>query len=452
VNDRRFGRPALALASLLLAASALPAQQVPPRLTVADALRLAREHNPVLRRAANDAGVAAWQVRQAWAAFLPSVTTSLGFGANRSTSLSGTDDFGQPVESPISRTFTSSSASQGISSSLLLFDGGANIRQLTARRAEARATDAMVEAQALSVGAAVERAWYQALRAQQNIALEEQLLASARDRLEQAEALLRLAANDQVDVLGARAEVATQQRNLEQARGEAQKSRLLLLQAIGLENAGDFELAGELPAVFDPTALAPDSLLAHALRGNPVVQQRALQASAARQRTAAARGSRLPQISLSGSYGRSMSAEGGAAFGRLDPPNSSASFGINVSLPLFRGLNTSVQVAQAEAAADDAAEELRAARLELATGVRNAHIDLVNTHRSLELSEQSAALSRERLELAQEKFRLGAFSFTELQNVIDRTAQAERGALDARFAFVAARIALEERIGSPLAR
>jgi outer membrane protein len=447
-----FARAGLLATCALLAAAALPAQQVPTRLTVDDALRLAREHNPVLRRAANDAAVASWQVRQAWAAFLPSLSTGLGFGANRSTSLSGVDDFGQPVSSPISRTFTSSSASQSISSSLLLFDGGASIRQLSARRAEARATDRMIEAQGLAVTAAVERAWYQALRAQQDIALEEQLLVSARDRLERSEALLRLAANDQVDVLGARADVATQQRNLERARGDAQKARLLLLQAIGLEPHGEFELAGELPVVFDPAGLSADSLVRLALRENPVVQQRTLQASAARQRTAAARGSRLPQISLSGSYGRSMSGEGNSAFGRLDPPNSSATFGINVSLPLFSRFNTSVQVAAAEAAADDAEEDLRAERLQLGTEVRNAHIDLVNAHSSLQLAEQSAALSRERLELAQEKFRLGAISFTELQNVTDRTAQAERGALDARFAFVAARIALEERLGRPVGR
>jgi outer membrane protein len=310
----------------------------------------------------------------------------------------------------------------------------------------------MIAAQALAVAAGVERAWYQALRARENIALEEQLLASARDRLERSEALLRLAANDQVDVLGARADVATQERNLERAKGEAQKARLLLLQTIGLEPRGEFELAGDLPAVFDPAGLSADSLVLLAVRANPGVQQRVEQATAARQRTAAVRGSRLPQVSLGGSYGRSMSGEGYSAFGKLDPPNSSASFSINVSFPLFSRFNTSVQVAAAEAAADDAEEELRAARLELATGVRNAHIDLVNTHRSLQLAEQSAALSRERLELAQEKFRLGAISFTELQNVIDRTAQAERGALDARFAFVAARIALEEQLGRPLGR
>src|SRR5690606_21364736 len=108
--------------------------------------------------------------------------------------------------------------------------------------------------------------------------------------------------------------------------------------------------------------------------------------------------------------------------------------------PLFNRFGTTAQIAQAAATAEDAAEDVRATRLELETQVRSAHIDLVNAYRSLELAEESAQLSRDRLELAQEKFRLGAISFTELQNVTDRTAQAERSALDARFSFISARI------------
>jgi outer membrane protein len=174
--------------------------------------------------------------------------------------------------------------------------------------------------------------------------------------------------------------------------------------------------------------------------------------AAARHGASAARGARLPQISLSGSYGRSLSANHTDALGRFDLPNSGAGMNISVSLPLFSRFSTSAGVAAADAAAADAEYLLREQRLRLATDVRNAHTDLGNAHRSLELAEQSAALSRERLELAQEQFRLGALSFTDLQNVIDRTAQAERSELDARFAFVAARIALEEQLGAPLGR
>lgn len=440
-----------AVLALLLGGPAA-AQEVPARLTLDDALRLAELHNPSLRKAANDARVAEWNVRQAWAAFLPDLRSSLSFSAGRSTRFIGEDDFGRPVESPTSLTTESSSASQGLTAGVTLFDGGANLRTLGARRSEARAADAGIRAQAVTVAAQVERAFYQALRAQRNIALEEQLLASARDRQERSEALLRLAASDQVDVLGARADVASQRQRLEQARGDAARARLALLRAVGVEGAGDFELAGDLPAVFDPAAVDVAALAASALAGSPVLQQRLAQAEAAARRASAARGSRLPTVSLNGSYGRSTSTTGYGAVGDFNPRNSAASLGFTLSLPLFNRFGTSAQIAQAAAAAEDAAEDVRAARLELETQVRSAHVDLVNAYRSLELAEESAQLSRDRLELAQEKFRLGAISFTELQNVTDRTAQAERSALDARFSFISARIGLEETLGRRLER
>lgn len=444
---------ALATALLpLLVAAAAAAQQVPQRLSVEDALRLAEQHNPSLRKADNDVGAAEWGVRQAWAAFLPDLRTSLSFNASRSTGFVGQDDFGRPVQSPIALTTESSSASQGISAGITLFDGGANLRTLSARKSEARAASYGTRAQAVAVQAQVQRAFYQAMRAEQNIALEEQLLASAKDRLERSEALLRLAANDQVDVLGARADVASQQQRLEQVRADAAKARLNLLQVVGVTAEPTFELAGELPEAFDPAALDAGGLVASALERNPGVAQRAAQADAAARRVSALRGNRLPTISMQGSYGRNTSARGYGAVGELDPRNTSGTLGFTVSLPLFNRFGTTVQIAQAAASAEDAALDVRAARQQLETEVRSAHVDLVNAYRSLRLAEESARFSRDRLELAQEKFRLGAVSFTELQNVTDRTAQAERAALDARFAFVVARIALEERLGHRLER
>lgn len=449
MRRRWLGAFAACILGALIPAAAAP-QEVPARLTLGDALRLAHEHNPLLRKATNDAGVADAQVKQAWSAFLPEIGTSLGFGLAHSRSVTGQDDFGRPVELPEARSFESSRASQSVNASLTLFDGGANLRNLGARRADAQAVDHAIEAQRVATMAQVARAFYQTLRSEQSIALEEQLLASAQDRLERTEQLLRLAAADQVDVLGARADVASQERTLDRARGEAQKAKLRLLETIGIEATSDFQLAAELPAAFDPATLAVDSLVALAVAHNPAVAQRAAQEHAAERRASAARGARLPRISLSAGYGRSMNLNSYQAFGELNPQNTLLDFGLNVSLPLFTRFGTSVQIAQADAQAADAREDVRAARLQVAADVRAAHIDLANAHRALELAELSAWLSRERLELAQEKYRLGAIGFTELQNVIDRTAQAQRDAIDARFGFVSARVALEERLGLPL--
>jgi outer membrane protein len=429
--------------------AAVPSPSVTP-LTLADALRLAREHNPSFQRTRNDMHVAAAAVRSAWASFLPSLNTSMSFSGSRSTALTGLDPYGHPVRLDEPRTARGSSASQGVSTSMLLFDGTSNMANLRTQRALHEGTAANIEAQEVQLIAQVSREYYQAVRTTRTIALEAALLESARERLTRTEELLRLAARNRVDVLGARADVAQAEQNLERARGEADKARLSLATEIGIEPTATVTVDTVLPPVFDPAGLDVDRLAAQAVARSPVVRQRTAAAEAARHRAAAARGRRWPTIAANAGYGRSMTMQNYGAFGELNPQNYGFSFGLSGSLPLFSRFQTSAQIADAEAAAQDAEHDVRGARLVAERDVRAAVIDLVNAYRSLRLAEQNAELSRERQDLTQEQYRLGGITFSELQNVIDRTAQAERQALDARFAFITARLNLEARLGSSL--
>jgi outer membrane protein TolC len=70
---------ALSLTALLLLAPALRAQQVvPASLSLDDAIEIARTHNPGFRQTQNDAGLASWNVRQAWGALLPQASANAG--------------------------------------------------------------------------------------------------------------------------------------------------------------------------------------------------------------------------------------------------------------------------------------------------------------------------------------------------------------------------------------
>jgi outer membrane protein len=208
-----------------------------------------------------------------------------------------------------------------------------------------------------------------------------------------------------------------------------------------------------LPQVFDPADLDVAALVAGALDGSPLVRQRESAWSAAKHSASAARGRRLPSLSANAGYSRGVSASGYGAFGEFNPgQNYGFSFGLGVSLPIFSRFQTSDAIAQAAATAQDAECDLQAARLAVERDVRAAIIDLDNAYRSLQLAEEQVALNRERQELTQERYRLGGSDFTALQNVIDRTAQAERQALEALFGFINARISLEEKLGHRLER
>jgi outer membrane protein len=172
--------------------------------------------------------------------------------------------------------------------------------------------------------------------------------------------------------------------------------------------------------------------------------------AAAEQRLRVARADRFPVVSASASAGRSAYRSEYAALGELNPLDQSVGFGLTVSIPVFRQFRTSYTIEQARVQLELAREELRAERLAAERELRVALLDLKNAIAAAALAERAAELSRDRLELAREQFRLGSIPFTELQTILDRAAQAERDALNARFDLAEAQITLREKAAGAL--
>jgi outer membrane protein len=438
---------------MIALALALALQQ---QLSIDDAVKLARTNNPSFQKTLNDVEVAEADVRQRWGGFLPSISADLRFSGFNSSRLTGEDDYGQPVSLPDAVDIKGSSAQQGVGLSMTLFDGGGVVRELSAARAQVAASNARIQGEALRLAGEVQRQYYRALRAEKLIDVEQQLLASAKERLQRTEQLLRVAGSSPVDVLGARAEVASQEQAIARAEGDAAKELLLLREIVGIGgdvgDGGDLEirLISDLPAPFDPAALSLADLVTRAVRGSPDVIAAQAALKAADQQAGAARARRLPSITANAGYGRSMSLSSYDALFEMNPQNRSFNFGVGVSVPLFNGFETSATIARADATRDDARHDHRLAVLRADRQVRSAYIDVTNAYKLLELSERKAAISRERLELAQEQYRNGAMSFTDLQAVIDRTGAAEREVVDARAQYAANLSLLEQYVGSPI--
>jgi outer membrane protein len=436
--------PPLVMAALLLP---LPAsgQSVPSQLTLDDALRIARQHNPALRTVHTDQEVNASATLSQWGRMLPSLNVSTRSSLGTSTTITGQDAFGRPVSLDEPENYRSSSASQGASLSMVLFDGGGMLRSVAAARAREQAGDARLLAETRRLEGNVARAYYQALRAERTVALEQRLLAAAEDHVERTEALLRIAATNHPDVLGARGQVALAKQNLNRAEAESAKAKLALLEQLGVGGSPAFELASDLPEAFDPAEYDVADLAARAATISPGVLQAQANTAAARQATAAAKGTRWPRISAGADFGRSMNLRSFDAFGELNPQNRGLSFSLSASLPVFTGFETRHRIVQAAAAEQNARDDERAAVLAAEREVRAAFVDLESAYAVLELARLRAELERERLVMAEEQYRVGSISFIILQQHIEQAAQAERSALDALFTFAGALVTLEEK-------
>jgi outer membrane protein len=444
----------LVLVASLAAAPALNAQTptdtVP--LTLDQALRSAAENNPTYRRALTEVGTARADVRRARGSFLPSLSLSMTANAGFSRSVSATGPFGEPLESPEVLISEFSSASQSLSlGQVVLFDGGQRQRDLRAARAGEAAVGARVEGAELTVRADVSRRYWTAVRTDLTIRLEEQLLASARDRLEVTRALVRVGVRGPIDVLSAEVTVAEQEQALERARGEARVAQLDLRQAMGVMDDAWLRLTDEPIAMFDPSSLDAGTLVRRALAAHPRVQRVDFGITQAENRLAAARATRWPRLAVGASVGRSQTFRNPVTgFYSLNPDNRSAGLNLGLSFPLFNGYQTAYQLQSARANRDAAHEDARAERLAVEREVRGALVDLDNAYRAAVNAERTVGLNRRRLQLAQEQYRVGALTLTDLTDAVERAARAERDALRTRFEFASAHATLEERLGAPV--
>lgn len=444
-----------ALAALALAPAALGAQEASSavqdsavELTFQGAVQTALENNPAFLRQRNAVESAHYAERSSFgAAFLPSLSASLGYRGNTFRRKTAEDDFGNPIGGTEFVENTTSSASQGVNLGSVNVLNLQSWRGYGAAQAQTDARASSVEFQAAQLRTAVGQAYWRAVQAQQLIEVEERQLESARQQLVAVEELLRVAARQPTDVLGAELQVAQAEQSLQQAIGNARKEQLLLKQTMGVELERTFRLATEWPTVFDPNELSVETLVRRAVEQGPRLAQEAANVRAAERQLGVARAARYPTISANGGWGRSTSAQDYDAFGAFDLPNQSWSFGVSVNLPVFNRFNTWSQVGQREVDLENAEQTLREARLQVGREVRAALIDLESAYTAVRLAERSAEIARERLRQGEELYRLGSIGYTELQRMFDEAANTERNVVNAYSQFANALLQLEEKVG-----
>jgi outer membrane protein len=324
---------------------------------------------------------------------------------------------------------------------------------LSSAKTGVRQAEQALEVEKHRTGAEVARRFYRVLLADEGVKLEERFTNTARERLEAEKGRLAAGVSLPADKLGAEIEVLDQETRLEQARGEALKARLQLLDVLGMTEDVALQPVGAVPAAFDPSSISEDSVIARAVRIAPRMQQADMEVENSRLSQRRARAFRWPSVRGTASYSRNRSGQGSDAFWDVNPQNRGYDLGLQVSVPVpILRFNEGLDIRAADIAHERVLADYDNTRATLQRDVRAALIDLKNGWRSLESAKRGAELSAERARLAGEQHRHGTITFVELQQINDRDAQAQRALLDARVGFTNALLALEELLGGPLRR
>src|SRR5882762_9727438 len=150
----------LSVGLIVCPALAICQQPVPATLSLADAIALARQHNPAYRQTLHDRAPAAWGVRNAWSSlWLPSVTASGGVG------------YAGPGEQNFLTSSFSQSVSTWSSSYSFLLDwtlNGQTLSQPGLKKAQLNAAEADVVGAETNLASAVTQQYLTVLQARDN--------------------------------------------------------------------------------------------------------------------------------------------------------------------------------------------------------------------------------------------------------------------------------------------
>ncbi|MDE2781785.1 MAG: TolC family protein [Gemmatimonadota bacterium] len=416
-------------------------------LTLREALERASQFNPQYRQALNRMELEGPQRREAWGAFLPDLRVSYGTSQRFSRQRTAVDFFGNPIDNEVIRTITTSNSSHSASAGLDLFRGGERFHGFQRAQAQARVERLSAERDLNTVLAEVQGHFVVAQRQKARLAVEEELLVSRERDYQVAEQRFELASIGRSDLYAANLDLEQQRLAVREARGQAEKAMLALRRAIGDRSLRLVDVDQQLPQPFDPVGLDVAALVQRAVEQSPRVGAAEAARSVTQSELGSARASRWPSLSLNSNfYGGASGSERSALFD-LDTGDFYATFGLNVSIPLFTRFQTSRQIASASVNLRNAGEEVRAAELQLEEEVTGAYVDLETAWANVRLQETVLEVARERLRIVEEEYRLATKGIEDLRAAIREEAEAQRDLVQQRFEFAAALLQLHTAAG-----
>jgi len=391
----------------------------PRRITFREAVEIALEQNTEIARAANQSALDRTAVSAATMRFLPDLRLGV----------SGTKHY------EYSPNETSEGFNAGLSSSVVLFDGRANVADLRAARLEASAGSLDTERTRQTVVFYVISGYLTLIEAGEQVRVREENFSAQMEQEEQVRALVEGGKRPISDLYQQQANVAAARASLVEARRVLELSRVDLVQALQLDPAGEYDF--EVPPLSQSVGNGPQpdltALLERAFQRRSDLAAVEARLRAADQNERAAEAERWPTVTLSADYGSRYSSSSEFSFLDQLDEGRSASLGISVSLPVFDRQATSQQIERARVGTDNTRLALADLRQEVALQVKRALLDRDAASERFRAAEAQVQAAEKALEVTRDRYAAGAATLYEVILTRADLVQATSDAVTARY-------------------
>jgi outer membrane protein len=428
--------PSIVLLTMLAAAPLRAQVRV---VTLPDAIRLAERTQPSVVQAQAEVRTAAAQRRNAWGAFLPSLTA----GSSASEFFSEGAARVDPVTGQLtSGDNTNRSVSTSLSASVDLFTGFRRGAELQAAKAGQVQADASLVDTRFQQALATTNVFFDALSAAQLVGVREASVRRADEQLKVSVSKLHAGSATRSDSLRSLVTLGSARLDLIQSQTDLATAEANLARQIG--EVGRVSAADDSSFHRLLTAIDTVGLRLEAESRSPRIQNAAATASVARANLRASRSAYWPSLTLGANTGWNASRNNDYAF--LNQRQVS----LQLSWTLFNRFDRELAIAQREASYDvaqaTAEDERRAVQAELTA--RLAELDAARS--KIDITVTSVTAATEDLRVQQERYRLGASTIVDVLTSQEALNQAEVDVVNARFDYLRAKAQLDALIGRTL--
>ena len=419
----------------------LPAAQAPtgpvaslgPRLTLADAERLAIEHNPNISVARLIALAQAQVTREVRSAELPTAQGDLtAVGAHENSRITA---------GLLNNPSVYDRAAGGLTVSQLITDFGRTHNLVRSAQSNAKVQLENERATELDITLTVDQAFYQVLTSQAVLKVAEETVNQRQATVDQVGALTKAKLRSDLDLSFADVQLSQAKLLLLDAQNDAADAMASLNAVLGSERDEQYTLVDETRENPEPAPQDAEALLPKAYSTRPDLAALNYNYTAARQFSTAERDLWMPTVSA-------LAAVGGTPV-RADQIQSSwyGAAGANISIPVFNGFLYNARAQEAKLRANAAGEQVRNLRDVIARDLRTAVLNAQNAFQRIGVTQEMLNESNMALDLSEARYKIGLSGIVELTQAQLAQTQAEIAYTNARYAYQTALAVVRFQMG-----
>ncbi|MGY3568768.1 outer membrane channel protein TolC [Vibrio paucivorans] len=402
--------------------------------TLADIYNQAKDNDPQLLSAAAQRDAAFEAVTSSRSDLLPQINLTAGYNINRSDQDARESD----------------KLTAGINFSQELYNRSSWVTLDTAEKTARQADSAYAAAQQ-SLILRVSEAYFEVLRAQDNLEFVRAEKAAVGRQLEQTKQRFEVGLSAITDVHDAQAQYDGVLADEVLAENNLVNSYESLREITGQEHSNLYVLDTDRFSA-SKSSSSPEALVEEAQTKNLSLLTARIAQDVARDNIALAGSGHLPSLTLDGgyNYGNETNSSNSAVFanGGDDYTNNDFNIGVNLVVPLYTGGNITSQTKQAEFAYVAASQDLEATYRSVVKDVRAFNNNITASIGALRAYEQTVVSANSALEATEAGFDVGTRTIVDVLDSTRRLYDANKNLSDARYNYILSVLQLRQAVGS----